>query len=49
MSAEIVSDFCVETYVCAVKMQEAGSSEMLVHIYQITSKQRAFSITESHI
>jgi len=28
-------------------MQEAGSSEMLVHTYQSTSKQRAVSITDS--
>jgi len=49
MSAEIVSDLCVETYSCAVKMQEAGSSEMFVHTYQITSKQRAVSFTDSHI
>jgi len=46
-SAEIVSDFCVKTYAYAVKMQEAGSSEVLVHTYQITSKQRGVSITES--
>ena len=49
MSAEIVSDCCVETYACTVKMQEAGSSEMLVHTSQITSMQKAVSITDSHI
>jgi len=30
-------------------MQETASSEMLVHTYQITCKQRAVSITDSHI